>query len=231
MVNKVNFTVERVAGFRCEPGKQQSFLRDAKTPGLGLRVTSGGARTYIFEARAGDKVLRRKIGDARTMPLREAQDKARELKRLTDSGQDPRELERQQQIADRALAAQERLQSAPALEAWQVYVDAHTGRWSERHKADHDSVARSGGETITRGKRVGMSDVKEPGILRPLLERPLREITRTAVEAWVAHEQTRRPTRARLALSLLSAFLRWCSDHNFEQVTEDGGACGGLPIP
>lgn len=222
MVSKVNFTVERVAGFRCEPGKQQSFLRDAKTPGLGLRVTSGGARTYIFEARAGDKVLRRKIGDARTMPLREAQDKARELKRLTDSGQDPRELDRQQQIADQMQAARERAQSAPALEAWEAYVSAHTGRWSERHKADHDSVARSGGETITRGKRVGMSDVKEPGILRPLLERPLREITRTAVEAWVAHEQVRRPTRARLALSLLSAFLRWCADHNIEQVTEDG---------
>ncbi len=222
MVNKVGFTVERVASFKCEPGKQQSFLRDAKTPGLGLRVTSGGARTYVFEARAGDRVLRRKIGDARTMLLRDAQDIARDLKRLTDAGHDPRELDREQRLADEAQAVRQRAQSAPALEAWQVYVDAHASRWSARHKADHDAVARAGGEQITRGKRAGMSDVKEPGILRALLERPVKDITRTAIEAWVDEEQVRRPTRTRLALSLLSAFLRWCADYNYEQISDRG---------
>lgn len=222
MVNKVGFTVERVANFKCEPGKQQSFLRDAKTPGLGLRVTSGGSRTYVFEARAGDRVLRRKIGDARTMLLRNAQEIARDLKRLTDAGRDPRELDRQQRLDDQAQALRERAKSAPALEAWQVYVDSHAHRWSDRHKADHDAVARAGGEQITRGKRVGMSDVKQPGILRRLLERPLKDVTRTAIEAWVDEEQAHRPTRTRLALSLLSAFLRWCSDYNYEKISDDG---------
>ena len=222
MVNKVGFTVERVANFKCEPGKQQSFLRDAKTPGLGLRVTSGGSRTYVFEARAGDRVLRRKIGDARTMLLRNAQEIARDLKRLTDAGRDPRELDRQQRLDDQAQALRERAKSAPALEAWQVYVDSHAHRWSDRHKADHDAVARAGGEQITRGKRAGMSDVKQPGILRRLLERPLKDVTRTAIEAWVDEEQAHRPTRTRLALSLLSAFLRWCSDYNYEKISDDG---------
>ena len=222
MVNKANFTVERVATFKCELGKQQSFLRDAKTPGLGLRVTSGGSRTYVFEARAGNRVLRRKIGDARTMLLRDAQDIARDLKRLTDAGHDPRELDREQRLEAEAQAVRRRVQSAPALEAWQVYVDSHTPRWSARHKADHDAVARAGGEQITRGRRAGMSDVKQPGILRRLLERPLKDITRTAIEAWVDEEQVRRPTRTRLALSLLSAFLRWCADFNYEQVSDKG---------
>lgn len=222
MVSKVNFTVERVAGFRCEPGKQQCFLRDARTPGLGLRVTSGGARSYIFEARAGDKVLRRKIGDARTMPLREAQERARDLKRLTDNGQDPREIDRAQRLADEAQALRQRAQSAPALDAWQIYVNTNAARWSERHKADHEAVARAGGEIITRGKRAGMSDVKQPGILRALLERPLKNITRTAIEAWVDEEHVHRPTRTRLALSLLSAFLRWCADYNYEQISAHG---------
>ena len=85
MVQRVNFTVERVANFQCAPDKTQSFLRDARTPGLGLRVTPGGSRTYIFEARAGNKVLRRKIGDARTMLLKDAQAAATDLKRLTDA--------------------------------------------------------------------------------------------------------------------------------------------------
>jgi integrase len=222
MVNKVGFTVERVANFKCELGKQQSFLRDAKTPGLGLRVTSGGSRTYVFEARAGNRVLRRKIGDARTMLLRDAQDTARDLKRLTDAGHDPRELDRERRLAEESQAVRRRAQSAPALEAWQVYVDVHAARWSDRHKADHDAVARSGGDLITRGKRAGMSDVKQPGILRALLERPLKDITRTAIEVWVDEEQVRRPTRTRLALSLLSAFLRWCTDYNFEQISDHG---------
>lgn len=222
MVNKVGFTVERVANFKCEPGKQQSFLRDAKTPGLALRVTSGGSRTYVFEARAGDRVLRRKIGDARTMLLRNAQEIARDLKRLTDTGRDPRELDRAQRLEDQAQALRERAKSAPALEAWQVYIESQAARWSARHKADHDAVARAGGEQITRGKRAGMSDIKQPGILRPLLERPLKAITRTAIEAWVDEEQVQRPTRTRLALSLLSAFLRWCADYNYEQISDCG---------
>jgi integrase len=67
-----------------------------------------------------------------------------------------------------------------------------------------------------------MSDVKQPGILRCLLERPLKDITRTAIEAWVDEEQVQRPTRTRLALSLLSAFLRWCADYNYEQISDCG---------
>jgi hypothetical protein len=49
LVNRQNFTADRVARFRCEPGKQQTLFWDRKTPGLGLRVTANGAKSYIFE--------------------------------------------------------------------------------------------------------------------------------------------------------------------------------------
>ena len=222
MVQRVNFTVERVANFQCLPNKTQSFLRDARTPGLGLRVTLGGSRTYIFEARAGNKVLRRKIGDARTMLLKDAQAAATDLKRLTDAKKDPRVLDRQHQLALEAEEQKRQVENSPALVAWDIYVESNAQEWSERYKLDHAIMSRPAGGAITRGKRPGMPDTKESGILRPILELPLAAITRTRIEAWVDGERSRRPTRTRLALSMLTAFLNWCRDHN-QEVTDFSG--------
>ncbi len=222
MVQRINFTVERVTSFQCAPDKPQSFLRDARTPGLGLRVTPGGSRTYIFEARAGNKVLRRKIGDARTMLLKDAQAAATDLKRLTDAKKDPRELGRQHQSKIEAEEQKRHVENSPALLAWNIYIESNDRDWSERYKLDHAVMSRPAGGTITRGKRPGMSDTKEPGILRPILELPLAAITRTRIEAWVDGERTRRPTRIRLALSMLTAFLNWCRDYNQEVIDFTG---------
>ena len=227
MVQRVNFTAARVASFKCPADGAVGFMRDAKTPGLGLRVTAGGSRTYIFEARivgaiGKRKVLRQRIGDARTMMLSEAQEKAQLLKRLTDSGIDPatqQEAERANKIAESERTLQ---RTAPALDAWDVYTKARTPKWSARHKADHESMARAGGEKITRGKRIGMAETKEQGILRPLLSLPLSGITRDAVAAWLEPEAIKRPTRARLAVSLLSTFLNWCIDYSETVVNSDG---------
>lgn len=35
-------------------GRAQAFLWDAKVSGLALRVTAGGARTYVFQSRLKD---------------------------------------------------------------------------------------------------------------------------------------------------------------------------------
>lgn len=222
MVQRINFTVERVANFQCASDKTQTFFRDARTPGLGLRVTKGGARTYIFEARVGNQTLRRKLGDARTMLLKEAQSAAIDLKRLTDAKIDPRELDRQAKANQLSEDQRQKVLNAPALDAWRVYIQASQSVWSERYKSDHDTVARPAGGKITRGKRAGMPDTKEQGILRPILELPLSAITRTEVESWVEKERSRRAARVRLALSMLSAFLNWCSDYVSSTVGPDG---------
>ena len=58
-----NFTAGRVDGFKCVPGKKQSIFWDGKTPGLGIRVTATGAKSYIFETSLNGKTLRITIGD------------------------------------------------------------------------------------------------------------------------------------------------------------------------
>jgi len=46
------------------PAAGQAIYRDSELKGFGLRVTSGGARTYVVEKRIGGKVRRVKIGRA-----------------------------------------------------------------------------------------------------------------------------------------------------------------------
>src|SRR5271156_5089158 len=96
MANGANFTAGRVAGFKCAKGKRQSIYWDGKTPGLGLRVTVGGTKSYIFETRLHGRTLRTTIGDVKTWTVSKAQDEATRLKTLTDQGIDPRQLEREQ---------------------------------------------------------------------------------------------------------------------------------------
>jgi len=85
-----NFTADRVAGFQCKSGKQQSIYWDGKTPGLGVRVTPAGTKSYIFETRLHSRTLRVTIGDLRTWTIGKAQVEARRIKTLTDQGIDPR---------------------------------------------------------------------------------------------------------------------------------------------
>lgn len=99
-----NFTAGRVAAFRCEQGKQQSIYWDGKTPGLGIRVTITGSKSYIFQTDLYNKTLRITIGDVRTWTVGKAQEEAARLKTLTDRGIDPREQYKQMLASKQAEA-------------------------------------------------------------------------------------------------------------------------------
>ena len=57
-MGKANFTAKLVTGLQCAQGKQQSIYWDGKTPGLGLRVTTKGAKSYIFETSLHNRTVR-----------------------------------------------------------------------------------------------------------------------------------------------------------------------------
>lgn len=105
MATRENFTAGRVAGYQCESGKQQTIYRDAKTPGLALRVTASGARSFIFETKLYGKNIRLTIGDVRTWDVGKAQAEATRLKALTDQGIDPRDIAREKAEAKAAAKA------------------------------------------------------------------------------------------------------------------------------
>ncbi|WJF91154.1 integrase family protein [Paraburkholderia bonniea] len=202
---KVNFTAERVASFEATPGKTQTIYWDAKAPGLGLRVTSAGARAYIFESRLFGKTVRITIGDARAWLLGKARTEAARLKTVIDDGKDPREQVAEQRAAHEARKAEARRQDVTLADAWTVYIEERRQRWSELHYRDHVDLSSLGGQPKKRGK-----GLTEPGPLAALLSRKLTDLNAACVGEWLASEATQRPSRARLAFNLLRIFATWC---------------------
>ena len=208
MGKRENFTVERVAGFKCDPSKKQRIHWDGKTPGLGLRVTATGAKSYIFETRLHGKTLRLTIGDVRTWAIGKAQAEATRLKALTDQGIDPRHLAAEQRAKVEAAAIEKRRQDLTVAEAWDAYLEARKGKWSARHLADHKQQARG----ADAERRSGKGPLK-PGPLAALMPLPLKVLTPAKVAAWLEKETKTRPTVAALAYRLLRAFVNWCGEH------------------
>lgn len=205
MAQRENFTADRVTRFQCQPGKQQSIHWDGKTPGLGLRVTQAGAKSYIFEGWLNKKSMRITIGDVRTWAITKAQAEATRLKTLTDQGIDPR-----QQKADMAAAAVAKQadidrQRVTLGDAWLAYTGPRDQKWGKRHVADHDNLSSRGGKALKRG--IGKT---KPGPLASLLDAKLSELTGERIAKWLTSETMTRPTSSALAFRLLRGCLNWC---------------------
>jgi integrase len=222
--SKIGFTAPKIAAFTCPTGKSQAFLWDAKTPALGLRATSSNAKSYIFETWFNGNSLRMTIGDVSTWSITKAQQEARRLKVLTDQGIDPRE--ERAQINAQTIARQ--VKGVSALTVWDEYLNDRKAKWGERHLSDHQEMVRQGGAVITRGAKAGQQKIKKDGILRVVLNRPLGEINRDVVGAWIKKESPDRPARVRLGLALLKAFVAWAGEHPKYKGVVDTRACERL---
>ena len=217
LAERLNLTHGAIERLTCPEGKQQAFMRDSEAPGLRVRVTAAGAKSFVYESKLNRQTIRRTIGDVKSWTIEQARAEARRLAVVLDSGQDPREIERQKQ-ADKqaqAIAATERAKAAlrealPVAEAWAAYIAERSPHWGELHRKDHERLARAGGQASNRGTRgTGMT---KAGPLHPLMAIPLRDLTAPTIEAWAAHEAQTRPTVARLAWRMLKAFLSWCAE-------------------
>lgn len=202
---KVNFTAKRVQEHSCPDGKAQAFLWDAVSPGLGLRVTANGAKAYIFQGKIHGKTVRLTIGDPRSWTIDKAQEEARSFQTLIDAGKDPRTVKAEQRAAYEAEEVAARRKDITVSEAWKAYVDARKSKWSERHYQDHERLAEAGGRDTKRGNGQIVA-----GPLASLMSLRLSDLTPGTVGSWLEDEAEKRPARARLAFSLLRAFVTWC---------------------
>lgn len=226
-----NFTAGRVDGFKCAPGKKQSIFWDGKTPGLGIRVTAAGAKSYIFETSLNGKTLRITIGDRRTWSIDEAQAKATTYKAQTDQGIDPRQVKADGLAANKAKVEaktaeaeakqiQDKHETLTLGMVWPLYVESRRKRWSEWHIRDHENVVRVGGVQKVRGK-----GLTEPGPLASLLDVRLSDLTGKRMGEWLAKEAETRPTQAALSFRLLSVFVNWCDSQSEYAGLVPAGAC------
>lgn len=201
--SKFSFSTKRLERL-APPPTGQSIFWDAKTPGLGLRITKNGVKSFILQSRLRGKTIRLTIGQFGAWNIQEAQAEARRLAVSIDRGIDPR-------IKNITIIS---IKEQSALSIWLEYIKQKEARWSRRYYLDHVDMSREGGELITRGLRRNQSNIKETGFLRPILNLPLNQITRNLVIAWIEKERDSRPLKTRLALAMLKAFIRWAADHS-----------------
>ena len=213
-----NFTAGRVASFKCSEGKKQSIFWDGKTPGLGLRVTAGGSRSFIFETSMKGKTLRITIGDVSTYSIDAAQKIAKAYRAQTDQGLDPRQVAADK-LASEQAARQARQVEAEAKQAeadrkgltlaqvWPLYIDARKSKWSAGHIQNHLTLAAAGGVPKKRGKGMTVA-----GPMASLMLLALSDLTADRIAAWLELEAASRPTNAAQSYRLLRAFIRWASD-------------------
>jgi integrase len=201
----------------CPVDRGQSFLRDTKAPGLRVRVTKAGAKSFVFEAKLNGQTIRRTIGDVRAWSIDAARNEANRLRVTLDEGNDPRELERQAQAAKASAmaAAAEKLEAnkmaaITVREVWDIYLADRRPRWGELHYKDHVKLARAGGVPARRGTDGRGVTIDMP--LHALMGLALRDLTAPVIEDWAIREAGTRPTSARLAWRLLKGFLGWCGE-------------------
>jgi len=203
-------TPELIVALTCPPGKAQAFLRDTKSPGLRVRVTRAGAKSYVFEGKLDRRTIRRTIGDVRAWSIPEARKRANAERVLLDDRTDPRELERDEAAAKAAAAQAEAARALTVGEVWPVYMEHGRPKkrdaWKPRYVADLHKAASPGGEPKQRGK-----GTTKPGHLWPLMGKRLAEIDADAVRDWYAEEKKRAPVQAARAVAMFSGFLGWCA--------------------
>ena len=203
----VDLTAGMIERMGCPAGKSQVFLRDAKSPGLAVRMTSAGTKSFVFESKLDRKTIRRTIGSVKSWAIDQARIESNRLRVLLDSGTDPRDIDRQR-VIDRAQAEKKNLVEALTVaEVWAIYLEERRPYWGERTYFDHVRASKAGGEVKGRGTR--NKGVTIPGPLHSLMAMRLIDLKKEVVEAWAISHGKIRPTYGRLAWRLLKAFINW----------------------
>lgn len=193
------------------------LVRDTDKKGLRLRITRAGGKHWQFETRIKGKLFTRALGGWPAVPIDQAKAEAHRLRGLTETGQDPRELERQQAIEKKerqataaAKAKEAKRHTLTMAEVWADYIEKRRPFWGALHYRDHIDKAKAGG--LPSGRRGGGKALTRPGPLASLMTCNLVELTPARIEEWAALEGQARPSSARLAWRLLTVFLTWCSE-------------------
>lgn len=210
LTERVNLTAGAIERLTCPAGKLQAFLRDSGVPGLRVRVTPAGHKSFVYEAKLNRQTIRRTIGDVKLWSIEQARTEARQLAVVLDKGEDPREIERQRQQEREAERQRQQAQGATVADVWAIYLEERRPFWGEAHYRSHLEKASPGGEP---SKRRGMTNkLTKPGPLAALMPLALKDLDSTTIEAWATKEGKDRPSSARLAHRLLSVFLNWCAE-------------------
>lgn len=208
---RVNLTAGAIERLACRADKKaQAFLRDSEAPGLRVRVTNTGAKSFVFEAKLNRQTIRRTIGDVRAWSIEAARKEANALRATLDRGTDPREVERQKHADQTAAKVAAAARALTVGEVWPLYLEQGRPKrrdaWKPRYLADLNAMAAPGGEPKKRGK-----GLTRTGPLYPLMALPLVGVNEDSLKIWYDREALAGKHQAARALMMFRGFLRWCA--------------------
>lgn len=149
------------------PVRGQLVLWDGEIRGFALRVTPGGAKSFILDYRAGGRQRRYTIGAYPDWTVAAARKEASELKRAVDLGEDPMK-ERQDQ------------REAPGInDLWERYEREHLTGKSARSRADETAMWKK--IIIPRFGKIRLAEITPSDI--DAFHRDITAIRKTPVRA------------------------------------------------
>jgi integrase len=167
---------------------------DAALPGFGLRVTDKGAKSWTVLFRARGQLRRMTLGKYPTLPLAAARDKAREVLREVEKGNDPA-----------AAKAEERRREADLFQSvFEEFIDRHAkpnNRGWERQDRD---LRR---EFLPHWRNRSIGTIRRRDILE-LLDK-------------IADRSS--PRRANRYLALLKKLFAWCVERGYIEASPASG--------
>ena len=185
-------------------------LWDTVTPGLALRIHSGGKRSWCITTRIHGRQVRRTIGSTATYKLAEARDLARDVLRDAQAGRDTFSKDARKQAAEQARREAERAQAntfRSVAEAWL----ADTGR--------------KGGAELR--SKAAIEKQLEADVYATLGAIPAPEIKRADVRDLVRDIAKTRPIAANRTLAIVRRALQWA----VEQDKLDTNPAAGIDPP
>jgi integrase len=205
-----DLTAGAIERLTCPEGKTQAFLRDTQSPGLRVRVTTSGAKSFVFEAKLNRQTIRRTIGDVRAWTIEDARRESNRLRVELDRGEDPREVEKAKAAEKAAQVAEATAQAVTVGDLWPTYLaegkPKRRDEWKPRYLLDLQRMASPGGQKKLRGE-----GTTRPGPLAPLLSMALVDINEDTLKAWHDKEAKTSKHQAARALMMFRGFLRWCA--------------------
>jgi integrase len=101
-MEKKNLTDRTLKALKPAPAGTRYERWDAHTPGLGVRVTENGTKTFVLVARypGSGNPTRRALGEYGALTLEDARTKARKWRELIQQGKDPGDEEERQRQAE-----------------------------------------------------------------------------------------------------------------------------------
>ncbi len=211
LAHAIDLTAGAIERLTCRTDiKAQAFLRDTKAPGLRVRVTNTGAKSFVFEAKLNRQTIRRTIGDVRAWSIEAARTEANRLRVMLDGKVDPRELERQQEADKAAQSAADTANTVTVGDLWPRYLKEGKPKrkdaWKPGYRADIEAMAGAGGVQKKRGQ-----GLTRPGPMFPLMALALGDVTEDALQVWFEREAVASKHQAARALMMFRGFLRWCA--------------------